>query len=584
MNLLKRLFAYVKPYRIHFLEAMVCMALVAGLTSLLMYLIKPTFDRIFTQKNAEIIPYIVLIIICCALAKGLFEYYQSYLMAYIGQRTIMDIRNELYSHLQRLSLDYFIRHRTGQIISHLTNDVMLLQRAIVSVPANLIRGGLTVIGLTFLLFYLHWRWAVIIMVVFPLVILPLRKFGKRLRKISKKSQEKMADIYSLLQEKILGIMMIKSFCMEKAEAEKFEQENSNFFKIIMKAMRVVAIQSPVMEFIATLGLASVLVIAGYEVISGKTTIGTFFAFVAAISSMYKPVKNFASLNEQIQQALAASERIFYVLDTKSFVVELPQAKVLLPLREKVVFEKVSFSYPQEGSSKENELVLEDINLEVSKGEILALVGPSGGGKTTIANLIPRFYDPIKGRIKVDGQDIREVTLKSLRGQMGIVTQETILFNDTIRNNIAYGDPEAPFEKIVNCARIANAHEFIMELPQGYETVIGERGVKLSGGQKQRIAIARAILKEPEILIFDEATSSLDSESELLVQEALDRLMKNHTTFVIAHRLSTIRKADRIIVIDRGRIVEVGKHEELMERNGLYRKLYELQFREDFSLT
>jgi len=300
--------------------------------------------------------------------------------------------------------------------------------------------------------------------------------------------------------------------------------------------------------------------------------------------MYKPVKNFASLNEQIQQALAASERIFYVLDTKSFVVELPQAKVLLPLREKVVFEKVSFSYPQEGSSKENELVLEDINLEVSKGEILALVGPSGGGKTTIANLIPRFYDPIKGRIKVDGQDIREVTLKSLRGQMGIVTQETILFNDTIRNNIAYGDPEAPFEKIVNCARIANAHEFIMELPQGYETVIGERGVKLSGGQKQRIAIARAILKEPEILIFDEATSSLDSESELLVQEALDRLMKNHTTFVIAHRLSTIRKADRIIVIDRGRIVEVGKHEELMERNGLYRKLYELQFREDFSLT
>ena len=584
MNLLKRLFAYVKPYRIHFLEAMVCMALVAGLTSLLMYLIKPTFDRIFTQKNAEIIPYIVLIIICCAQAKGLFEYYQSYLMAYIGQRTIMDIRNELYSHLQRLSLDYFIRHRTGQIISHLTNDVMLLQRAIVSVPANLIHGGLTIIGLTVLLFYLHWRWAVIIMVVFPLVILPLRKFGKRLRKISKKSQEKMADIYSLLQEKILGIMMIKSFCMEKAEAEKFEQENSNFFKIIMKAMRVVAIQLPVMEFIATFGLASVLVIAGYEVISGKTTIGTFFAFVAAISSMYKPVKNFASLNEQIQQALAASERIFYVLDTKSFVVELPQAKVLLPLREKVVFEKVSFSYPQEGSSKENELVLEDINLEVSKGEILALVGPSGGGKTTIANLIPRFYDPIKGRIKVDGQDIREVTLKSLRGQMGIVTQETILFNDTIRNNIAYGDPEAPFEKIVNCARIANAHEFIMELPQGYETVIGERGVKLSGGQKQRIAIARAILKEPEILIFDEATSSLDSESELLVQEALDRLMKNHTTFVIAHRLSTIRKADRIIVIDRGRIVEVGKHEELMERNGLYRKLYELQFREDFSLT
>jgi subfamily B ATP-binding cassette protein MsbA len=583
MNLLKRLFAYVKPYRIRFLEAMLCMAFVAGLTSLLMYLIKPTFDRIFTQKNAEMIPYIVLIIICCALAKGLFEYYQSYLMAYIGQRTIMDIRNELYSHLQRLSLDYFIRHRTGQIISRLTNDVMLLQRAIVSVPANLINGGLTVMGLTSLLFYLHWRWAIIIMVVFPLVIFPLRKFGKRLRKISKKSQEKMADIYSLLQEKILGIMMIKSFCMEKAEIEKFEQENSNFFKIIMKAMRVVAIQSPVMEFIATLGLATILVIAGYEVISGKTTIGTFFAFIAAISSMYKPVKNFASLNEQIQQALAASERIFYVLDTESFVAELPNAKDLPPLREKIVFEKVSFSYPQEGSSGENELVLDNINLEIFKGEILALVGPSGGGKTTIANLIPRFYDPVRGSIKIDGQDIKEVTLKSLRKQMGIVTQETILFNDTVRNNIAYGNPEAPFEKIVECARIANAHKFIMELPQGYETVIGERGVRLSGGEKQRIAIARAILNQPEILIFDEATSSLDSESELLVQEALDRLMKNHTTFVIAHRLSTIRKADRIIVIDRGRIVEVGKHEELMERSGLYRRLYELQFREDFSL-
>jgi len=559
------------------------MALVAGLTSLLMYLIKPTFDRIFAQKNAEMIPYIILIIVGCALAKGITEYYQSYLMSYIGQRTIMDIRNRLYNHLQSLSLDYFIRQRTGQIISHLTNDVMLLQRAIVNVPANMIHGGLTVLGLTFLLFYLHWRWAIIIMVVFPLVIFPLRSFGKRLRRISRKSQEKMADIYSLLQEKILGIVMVKSFCMEKAEAEKFEKENSNFFKIIMKAMRVVAIQSPVMELIATLGLVTVLAIAGYEVISGKTTIGTFFAFVAAISSMYKPVKNFASLNEQIQQALAASERIFYVLDTKSFITELPRAGVLPALREKVVFENVSFSYPKESSSVENELVLEDINLEVSKGQILALVGPSGGGKTTIANLIPRFYDPTKGRIIIDGQDIREVTLKSLRRQMGIVTQETILFNDTVRNNIAYGDPEASFERIVSCARIANAHEFIMELPQGYETVIGERGVKLSGGQRQRIAIARAILNDPEILIFDEATSSLDSESELLVQEALDRLMKGHTTFVIAHRLSTIRKADTIVVIDRGKIVEVGKHEELIEKNGLYRRLYDLQFREDFSL-
>jgi len=584
MNLLKRLFTYVKPYRTRYFEAMFCMALGAGLTSLLMYLIKPTFDRIFAQKSAQMIPYIVLIIISCALAKGIVEYYESYLMAYIGQRTIMDIRNKLYSHLQSLSLDYFIRQRTGQIISRLTNDVMLLQRAIVSVPANLIRGGLTIIGLTILLFYLHWRWAIIIMVVFPLVILPLRKFGKRLRKISKKSQEKMADIYSLLQEKILGIIMVKSFCMERAEAEKFEKENSNFFKIIMKAMRVVAIQSPVMEFIATLGLVGVLVIAGYEVIGGKTSIGTFFAFVAAISSMYKPVKNFASLNEQIQQALAASERIFYVLDTKSFVAEIPNAKVLPSLREKIVFENVSFCYPQEGSSKENDLVLEDINLEISKGEVLALVGPSGGGKTTIANLISRFYDSTKGRITIDGQDIREVTLKSLREQMGIVTQETILFNDTIRNNIAYGDPQAPLEKIVACARVANAHEFITKLPQGYDTVIGERGMKLSGGEKQRIAIARAILKDPQILIFDEATSSLDSESELLVQQALDRLMKDHTTLVIAHRLSTIRKADRIIVIDGGRILEVGKHKELMERSGLYRRLYELQFKEDFSLT
>ena len=570
----KRLIQYVKPYSTRFIEAMVCMVFVGAATGLSMYILKDVIDKIFIPPyNPKMLTVVAIVVPLIFLVKGIFAYIQSYLMSYIGQRVVMDLRNELYEHLQRLSLDFYSRKSTGKIMSRLTNDIAAIQDGVTKVPMYVIRDGFTALVLILLLFYLNWKFAIIAVFAFPLASIPIVRFGKKLRQVGREGQEKMGDMYGILQETISGIKVVKAFNMEKYETDRFKKENRNYFNIIMRSMRVEALSSPVMEFIGAVGITFVIWYGGKDVINGVWTAGAFFSFMGAAFSTYNPIKNFSNMNLNIQRAMASSERVFQIIDEQPTVLESPQACPMGEFKNEIIYDKLSFSY------QPGELVLKDINLKVKKGQIIAFVGPSGGGKTSMVNLLSRFYDPISGVITIDKQDLRNLTIKSLRDQIGIVTQETILFNDSIRNNISYGKLDAKQEDVVKAAQIANAHDFIMRLPLQYDSVIGERGVRLSGGERQRIAIARAILKNPSILILDEATSALDTESELLVQKALDYLMQNRTTFVIAHRLSTIRQADKIVVIDRGEITETGVHNELLAKGGLYKKLYDMQFRD-----
>ncbi len=546
------------------------MAGVAGLTTASMWLLKTVVDNALIAKNSLLLIRLVIIIPILYLFKGLFVYFQNYLMNYIAQKITRDIRNELFTHLQTLSFDFYDKSSTGRIISRLTNDVKLLETALINIPATLVRDSLTLIFLVGLLFYLHWKFALISLVVFPLSLYPLREFSRKMRKISRLGQEKMSDLYALIQELVFGISVVKSFGQEEKEIEHFRKENDSFFKIIVRFIRVEVLSSPVMEFLGAIAASFILLYGGYDVIMGFWKPGAFFAFLGAVLSTYQPIRNFSNFNPILQQALAASERIFSLLDEKPTVLEPKEAKILPPFKEEILYQNVGFAY------NGRDYVLQDINLTVKQGEIVALVGPSGAGKTTLVNLLPRFYIPQKGKIYIDGDETGELNLKSLREQIGIVMQEVILFNNTVRNNIAYAKPEATENEIFQAAKIANVHDFILTLPQGYNTIIGERGIMLSGGERQRIAIARAVLKNPPILILDEATSALDPETEKLVYEALDRLMENRTTLVIAHRLSTIKKANKIIVLDRGVIVASGKHEELLEKCHTYRRLYQLQ--------
>ncbi len=571
-NIFKKLWTYVKPYYGRLMWAVVCMTGVALFTTASMWIMKYVVDRIFIEKNIQMLLMISLSLPLIFLLKGLCSYGQSYLMSYIGQKIVLDLRNDLFEHYQLLSLDYFENKRTGSIISRITNDVGVIQNAVSSGLVTLVKDGLTIIGLIGLMFYLHWRFAAYTLIVSPFIVYVLVVFGKKLRRVSTQSQQKTADIYSILIETISGIKIVKAFCAQDREISRFKRENRNFFDLTMRTMRVNALSPPLMEFIGVLGSTVFVWYGGMEVINGSWTAGAFFSFVGAALSTYTPIKSFSNTNAVLQQTIAASERIFKVLDTVPTVMETTNAIPLPLLQKEIVLEKIAFAY-------ETEPVLNDIDLRVKTGEIIAIVGPSGSGKTTLVNLIPRFYDPTAGNIKMDGHDLKAVTLSSLRNQIGIVTQETILFSDTVRNNIAYGNPEATEQEIIKAAKAANAHKFILDMDQGYETVIRDRGTNLSGGERQRIAMARAILKDPRILILDEATSALDSESEMLVQEALDQLMVRRTTFIIAHRLSTVRKADKIVVLGKGRILDMGKHQELLDRCGLYKKLHEIQFRD-----
>ena len=561
---------FVKPYWARLVGAMACMVCVSAASAASAFLVKPVLDDVFFKKDLMMLKLVPLAIVGIFILKGLFDYGQGYLMSFVGQRIITDLREKIYHHVQSLALPFFTKNPTGVLMSRILNDVNLVQGAVTDAVTGLLKDIFTIIGLVFVVFYRDWQLALIALVVFPVAIYPIVKFGRKLRSYSTHTQTTMADLSTMLLETISGTRIVKAFNMENYERRRFSKINEKLFRIIVKSFRVRAVSHPLMETLGGLGIAAIVFYGGYNVIHGAATPGTFFSFLAALLMLYEPVKRLSNVNNSIQQGLAGASRIFEILDTVAEIRNKPGARELGQIREGIEFQNVSFKY-------EENWVLKNINLQIKVGEVVAFVGSSGGGKTTLVNLVPRFYDVNSGRLLIDGQDIRDLTVESLRGKTAIVTQQTILFNDTVENNIAYGNIGQPYEKIVEAAEAAFAHNFIRNLPEGYKTLIGEQGVKLSGGERQRLSIARALLKNAPILILDEATSSLDSESEVEVQKALDFLMRGRTTLVIAHRLSTIRKADRIIVLSNGGIVEEGKHEELLQREGEYRKLYMLQF-------
>ena len=570
MNLYLRLLQFVKPYWVRLAGAMVCMIFVSAASAASAFLVKPVLDDVFFKKDLAMLKLIPLAIVGLFLLKGLFDYGQGYLMSFVGQRIITDLRERIYHHVHSLSLPFFTKNPTGVLMSRILNDVNLVQGAVSDSVTGLLKDIFTILGLVFVVFYRDWQLALIALVVFPIAVYPIVKFGRKLRSYSTRSQMTLADLSTLLLETISGSRIVKAFNMEEYERKRFSKVNEKLFGLMRKSFRVRAVSHPLMETLGGLGIAAIVFYGGYNVIQGTATAGTFFSFLAALLMLYEPVKRLSNVNNSIQQGLAGASRIFEILDTVPEIRNKPGARDLAEIRRGIEFQDVSFKY-EEG------WVLKNINLKIQAGEVVAFVGASGGGKTTLVNLVPRFYDVDSGRILIDGADIRELTVESLRGKIAMVTQQTILFNDTVEQNIAYGNIGQPREKIVEAAEAAFAHNFIRNLPEGYQTRIGEQGVKLSGGERQRISIARALLKNAPILILDEATSSLDSESEVEVQKAVEYLMQGRTTLVIAHRLSTIRKADRIVVIAGGQIVEEGTHEELLEKDGEYRKLYLLQF-------
>lgn len=566
-----RLLNYIKPYVKRMVLAIVCIILAASANLYVPWIIKDIIDEVLATKDMSMLNAIAGGIVVVFLLRAIFLYGQTYLMSYIGQKVIIDIRAAVYYKLQYLSLSYYEKRQTGQLMSYITNDVAAVQGALVESMIDLVTEGMTLIGSISIMFYLHWQLTLLTLVTAPFIGQVMSVFGKKLRKSSTLIQERAADITSVLQESISSVRVIKSFAREEYEIERFRKENHNNFRAQMKNSQIMATLTPIIEFVAAIGVTMIIWYGGREVINNHLTAGSLIAFLVYAVNLSNPIKRLSRVYGSIQKALAAAERVFDVLDTKPEIEDMPGATVLEQIDGHVVFSNITFEY------KPGEPALQQVQLEVKPGQVVAIVGPSGAGKTTIANLVPRFYDPLAGIITIDGIDIKTVTLKSLREQIGIVPQETVLFNGSVYSNILYGRLDATRDEVIAAARAANAHNFIMEMPDGYETQIGERGSKLSGGQRQRIAIARAILKNPRILILDEATSALDTESEHLVQEAVDKLMVGRTSFVIAHRLSTIKRADVIVVMERGRLVEQGTHDQLLALGGLYSKLYQVQF-------
>jgi subfamily B ATP-binding cassette protein MsbA len=572
MELYRRLLAFLKPYRKRLIIAMICMIIVSGCNALIAFAVKPVMDNIFfVTKSTKMLLLIPIGVVVLFSVKGFFSFLQDYFMGYIGQRIVTNIRNLVFASLQKQPLSFFDKTPTGQNISRIVNDVTLVQNTVSDSVTALLIDVFSIVGYIFVAFYRDWKLATISFIVLPFAIYPIVSFGKKLRKVGLNTQKAIARLTSFLHETITGQRIVKAFSMETYENKRFEGENEGIFHIMMKRTKLRAMSSPIMEIIGGIAIALVIWYGGNEVIAGRSTPGTFFSFTTALLLLYEPIKKLNKENHNIQQGLAAGERVFEIIDRKPEIEDKSGAVELEKVEGVIEFKNVFFKYDEK-------MILKNINLRIEKNEVIALVGESGVGKTTLANLIPRFYDISEGQLEIDGMDVRNATLTSLRKNIALVTQDVILFNDSIRNNIAYGvTPDQT--KLEHAATMAFAHEFIIKFAKGYDTIVGEKGARLSGGQKQRIAIARALYKDSPVLILDEATSSLDAVSEIEVQRALENLMKGRTTIIIAHRLSTIVNANRIIVFEKGMIVQEGTHSSLSEVDGPYKKLYELQFKE-----
>ena len=570
----KRLLQYIRPYLKRLGMAIVCIVVAAACNLYLPWIIKDMVDKVLADKDMTMLYLICISIVVVFLIRGIFFYGQSYLVSYIGQKVVIDVREVMFRKFQRMPMSYFDKHQTGETMSYITNDVNAIQSALVDQLIEMVTEGSILIGSIAMMLYLDWKLSLLTLVVIPLVGQAMKIFGRKLKRNGTVIQERAADITSLLQESISSIRVVKSFVREEYEIKRFIDQNILNFQAAMKNVQLTSLLTPTVEFLAAVSVTFIVGFGGYEVVNGDMTAGALVAFLTYAVNLANPVKRLARVYGSLQRAMAAVDRVFAVIDLPETIRDKEGAKPLPKIEGHVEVKNVTFGY------KEGLNALEDVNLEVKPGQMIAFVGPSGAGKSTIANLIPRFYEINRGSISIDGHDIRDVTLDSLREQIGIVPQETMLFSTTVMENIRYGRLDATDEEVIEAAKAANADSFIRELPQGYDTPIGERGLNLSGGQRQRMSIARAILKNPRILILDEATSALDTESEKIVQAALDSLMVGRTSFVIAHRLSTIFNADQIYVIDGGKIKEHGTHEELLAKNGLYSHLYNIQFNKD----
>ncbi len=615
MDIFFRILSYAKPFWKHLVASIVSTVFFTAMNGLSIYLTIPLLGTLFNEDNSEVIEkvstststsilpdwiinsvdaikqnfqeYILsgtideillnisILIIVTFIFKNIFSYISSYFIAYVEQGIIRNFRNDLYQHILKLPLSFFKNQKSGDIISRFTNDVGIIQQSITQVFLNVFQEPLTVLVFFGIAFSVSWKLTLFSLLIVPFSILIIASIGGLLRRMSYRLQQKLGSIVGILHETLAGMKIVKAFGMEEFEKNKFRTENQNLFRLIIKLIRVRNISSPATEIIAVMLGAAIIYFGGQLVlVEHEIKASEFMGFLFAIFQMMPSLKKMSQVNNKVQESIGAGIRIFEILDTEPSIVNVKNPKESGTFKNEIKFENVTFNY-----SDSEEKVLDAVSFTVKNGEIIALVGSSGAGKTTLADLIPRFYDPTSGKILMDGIDIKEIKVQDLRRQMGVVTQETVLFNETVYNNIAYGLPNTPIERVIEVAKIANAHEFIENMENGYNTVVGEKGTKISGGQRQRLSIARALLKNPPIMIFDEATSALDNESEVLVQEAIEHLMKERTTFVIAHRLSTIRNADKIIVMDKGKIVQLGKHEELLsDKNGIYKKLYELQFR------